>query len=125
VLLLTGWCSTQAPTADIDKAAAQFFQRFNAAQYDLIYSDSAAAFKGQNSKASVQDNLVQMATRGRVQSWTRISMTFTKEKDAQVALPIYTIRQDQSSSDLTLEFIDDEGEWKLLGFAFRPHSSGQ
>ena len=119
------WCSNQAPTTDIDKAAAQFFQRLNAAQYDLIYNDSAEPFKSQNSKASIQDNFVQIIGRGRVQSWVRVSMTFTTEKNAQVARPIYTIKQDQSASELTLEFIDVEGEWKLLGLAYRPHSAGQ
>ena len=125
VLLLTGWCSNEAPTADIDKAAAQFFQRLNAAQYELIYNDSAEAFKSQNSRAAVQDNFVQIIGRGRVQSWDRVSMTFTKENNAQVALPIYTIKQDQSASELTLKFIDVDGEWKLLGLAYRPHGTGQ
>jgi hypothetical protein len=120
-----GWCSSQAPTTDVDKAAAQFFKRLNAAQYDLIYNDGAEQFKSQNSKASVQDDLVQIMGRGRVQSWTRVRMTFTKEKNAQVALPIYTIRQDQSASELTLEFIDVDSEWKLLGFALRPHGPAQ
>jgi len=124
-LVLMGWCSSQAPTTDVDKAAAQFFQRLNAAQYDLIYNDAAEQFKSQNSKASVQDDLVQVMGRGRVQSWTRVSMTFTKEKNAQVALPVYTIRQDQSASELTLKFIDVDSEWKLLGFALRPHGPAQ
>jgi hypothetical protein len=125
IVLLTGWCSSQAPTTDVDKAAAQFFKRLNAAQYDLIYNDAAEQFKSQNSKASVQDDLVQVMGRGRVQSWTRVSMTFTKEKNAQVALPVYTIRQDQSASELTLKFIDVDSEWKLLGFALRPHGPAQ
>jgi len=119
------WCSREAPATDVDKAAAQFFQRLNAAQYDLIYNDASEPFKSQNTKAAVQDNLVQIAGKGRVQSWVRISMTFTTEKNTQVALPIYNVAQEQVTSDFTVEFIDDHGEWKLLGFAVRPHGRPQ
>jgi len=119
------WCSKVAPTTDVDKAAAQFFQRLNAAQYDLIYNDASEPFKSQNTKAAVQDNLVQIVGKGRVQNHVRISMTFSTENNAQVALPIYNVEQEQLTSDFTLKFIDDHGEWKLLGFAVRPHGRPQ
>jgi len=119
------WCSKEAPTTDVDKAAAQFFQRLNAAQYDLIYNDASEPFKSQNTKAAVQDNLVQIVGKGRVQNHVRISMTFSTENNAQVALPIYNVEQEQLTSDFTLKFIDDHGEWKLLGFAVRPHGRPQ
>lgn len=114
--------SHQAPAEDIDKAAALFFQRFNAEQYDTIYDDSASAFKNSQTRQTVTDNLKQIAANGKILAFERMSMTFQGEGKTRMALPVYMTSTDQMKGELTLTFQDESGEWKLFGFAFKVRS---
>ena len=114
--------SHEAPAEDIDKAGALFFQRFNAGQYDMIYDDSAAAFKNNQTRQTVTDNLKQIAENGTILGFERMSMTFQGEGKTRMALPVYMTSTDQMKGELTLTFQDESGEWKLFGFAYKTRS---
>jgi len=121
-LALISGCHHEAPTEDIDKAAAQFFLRLQDAQYDQIYDQADENLKEQKPKAAVVDDLQKLISYGRPQEWHRLSMTLGTEKgDKRVAVPLYTLKTDNIPSEVSLKFIDDDGEWKLLGFAVTPH----
>jgi len=121
-LALISSCHHEAPTEDIDKAAAQFFLRLQDAQYDQIYDQADENLKEQKPKAAVVDDLQKLISYGRPQEWHRLSMTLGTEKgDKRVAVPLYTLKTDNIPSEVSLKFIDDDGEWKLLGFAVTPH----
>ena len=117
--LFVSACHHEAPTADADKAAAQFFERMKEAKYDLIYNDSAAKFKEQNPRPTVMESLRTLAEMGRIAAWTRISMAIEQEGKYQVVKPVYNITTDQQLGEVTLKFIDEDGEWKLLGILVR------
>jgi hypothetical protein len=122
-ILAAAGCSRQAHPEDVDKAASQFFERLREAKYDAIYDDAAESFKSQNARAAVIDNLKQIISYGRPHQWSRLQMAFADEGRAQVALPVYAVQTDQAPSEVALKFIDDGGQWKLLGFAFRPRGT--
>ena len=125
VTLIAG-CTHEAPTEDIDKAAAQFFQRLEAAQYDQIYDHADENLKDQKPRAAVVEDLQKLIAYGRPQEWHRLSMTLGTEKvDKRVAVPVYALRTDNLTSEVSLKFIDADGEWKLLGFAVRSRIGGQ
>ncbi|HKF56970.1 MAG TPA: hypothetical protein VKJ45_16040 [Blastocatellia bacterium] len=121
-LALISGCHHEAPTEDIDKAAAQFFLRLKDAQYDQIYDQADENLKEQKPKAAVVDDLQKLISYGRPQEWHRLSMTLGTEKgDKRVAVPLYTLKTDNIPSEVSLKFIDDDGEWRLLAFAVTPH----
>lgn len=123
--LLVAGCgvfSREAPSEDIDKAAALFFMRLKEAKYDEIYRDSSKHFQEQNTSLTVSENLQQINTMGRVMEHRRLSMTFDKEGENRVALPVYAVIFDHTWAEITLKFVDTKGEWKLLGFAVKPKS---
>ncbi len=123
--LITG-CTHEAPTEDVDKAATQFFLRLQAAKYDEIYDQADENLKDQKPRAAVVDDLQKLITYGRPQAWPRLSMALGTEKgDKRVAVPVYSLKTDNITSEISLKFIDVDGEWKLLGFAVTPHMSGQ
>jgi hypothetical protein len=125
-LMLLAACTHEAPTQDVDKAAAQFFLWLQAAQYDQIYDHADDNLKDQKPRAAVLDELQKLAAYGRPQEWHRLSMTLGTEKgDKRVAVPLYSLKTDNLTSEITLKFIDVDGEWKLLGFAVKPHVGGQ
>jgi hypothetical protein len=125
LMLITG-CHHEAPTDDVDKAAAQFFLRLQAAQYDQIYDNADDHLKDQKPRAAVIDDLQKLAAYGRPQEWHRLSMTLgTESGDKRVAVPLYTVSTENMNLEISLKFIDDDGEWKLLGFAVTPHAGGQ
>ena len=108
-----------APPEDIDKATALFVQRLNAAQYDAIYKDTARKFKDNQTKETILDSLKELTARGKLQEYRRIQMTYQGEGKDRIASPIYGAVFEQARGDLTLNFIDEGGEWKLIGFAFK------
>lgn len=114
--------SHEAPPEDVDKAAALFFQRLGSEQYDAIYNDAATAFKDNQTRQTVTDNLKQMAENGKILEFERISMTFQGEAKSRMALPVYRTSSDRARADITLTFQDESGEWKLFGFAYKPRS---
>ena len=109
----------EAPPEDIDKAAALFVQRLNAAQYDDIYKDAARKFKDNQTKEMILDSLKELTAKGKLQSYQRVQMKYETETKDRIASPLYNVAFEQSRGDLTLNFIDESGEWKLIGFAFK------
>lgn len=117
--ILLGACHSEAPTTDVDKAATQFFQRMQDAKYDLIYDDAATKFKEQNSRATLLESLHALADMGRVGYWTRISMMVEQEGKYRVIKPVYNIKTDHQIGEVTLKFLDEDGEWKFMGILLR------
>ena len=111
--------SHDAPAEDIDKAAALFVQRLNTAEYDAIYKDAAKQFKANRTKETILDSLKELTAKGKLQSYQRVQMKYEPDTKARIASPLYTVAFEQSRGDLTLNFIDESGEWKLVGFVFK------
>ena len=125
MVLLPAGCSLlshEAPTDDIDKAAALFFQRLGNEEFDTIYNDAAKGFKDSQTRQTVTDSLRQMAEQGKILDFQRISMAFQGEGKSRMALPVYRTSSDRARAEITLTFQDESGEWKLFGFAYKPRS---
>ena len=112
----------EAPAEDIDKATALFVQRLNAADYNAIYKDAAKKFKDAQTKETILDSLKELTAKGKLQSFNRIQMKYEGETKDRIASPVYFVAFDQSRGDLTLNFVDESGEWKLIGFNFKLRS---
>jgi hypothetical protein len=111
--------SHDAPPEDIDKAAALFFQRLNAAEYETIYKDTSAKFKENQPKETILESLKELTAKGPVKNYQRVKMTFEGEGKDQRAVPVYSTTFEQSGGEMILYFVDESGEWKLIGFAFK------
>jgi hypothetical protein len=109
----------EAPVEDIDKAAALFVQRLNAAEYDAIYKDAAKKFKENQTKETILNSLKELTAKGKLQEFRRTQMTYEGEGKTRIASPVYSVVFEQTRGDLTLNFADESGEWKLIGFALR------
>jgi hypothetical protein len=46
-------------------------------------------------------------------------MTFEGEGKDMRAVPVYSALFDQGGGEVILYFVDESGEWKLIGFAFK------
>ncbi len=115
-------CSREAPPTDVDKAAALFFERLKGAEYEAIYTDASSQFREQKSKVEIFDNLQQITAIGRIQSYTRLSMFFEGDK-SRIASPNYSVLFDQAAAEMLLNFKDEGGEWKLVGFSLKRRTS--
>jgi hypothetical protein len=125
MVVLPAGCSMlshEAPTDDVDKAAALFFQRFGNEEYDTIYNDAAKGFKDSQTRQTVIDNLKQMMDHGKIVEFQRISMSFQGGGKDRKALPVYRTLSDRAKAEITLTFQDESGEWKLFGFTYKPRS---
>jgi hypothetical protein len=111
--------SHEAPPEDIDKAAALFFQRLNAAAYDTIYKATAEKFKQNKTKEEIVDSLKEITSKGKLQDYQRVKMSFEGEGKDLRAAPTFSALFEQARGELTLYFVDESGEWKLIGFAFK------
>jgi hypothetical protein len=114
--------SHEAPTEDVDKAAALFFQRLSDGEYDTIYNDSSTLFQQSQPREKVVDSLRHFVEQCKVANFERISMSFQGQGKKRMALPVYSVTSDRSRGETTLTFHDQGGEWKLFGFAFRPRA---
>ena len=121
-LIVVGCSPSEAPVHEIDKAAAVFFERVKSAEYDAIYNEASDQFKNQVARATALDNLKQVAAMGRIESFDRLSMRVEGEKKNRIASPVYSVLFDKARADITVNFIDDGGEWKLVGFSVKPRS---
>ena len=111
--------SHDAPLEDIDKAGALFFRRLNAADYETIYKDTAKKFKENQTKEKIIESLNELTAKGQVKDYQRLKMTFEGEGKDMRAVPVYSALFDQGSGEIILYFVDESGEWKLIGFAFK------
>ncbi|HWN97910.1 MAG TPA: hypothetical protein VNS63_01415 [Blastocatellia bacterium] len=114
-------CSWQskAPPEDVDKAAALFYQRLAEADYDAIYKDTAKGFKEKKTRDQIIESLKEIASNGKVLNYARVSMGFEgEEKDPRVAA-VYATNFERRVGNLTLYFVDESGEWRLIGFALK------
>lgn len=109
----------EAPPEDVDKAAAQFFHRLNAADYETIYKDTAAKFKENQTKEKIIESLNELTAKGQVKDYQRVKMTFEGEGKDMRAVPVFSTLFDQGKGEVILYFVDESGEWKLIGFAFK------
>jgi hypothetical protein len=114
--------SHEAPPEDIDKAGALFFQRLNAAEYETIYKDTAKKFKENKTKETIIESLKELTAKGRLQDYRRGKMTFEGEGKTHMASPVFLVTFEQARGELTLNFVDESGEWKLIGFAYKQHA---
>jgi hypothetical protein len=112
-------CSREAPLEDVDKAGALFFQRLNDAEYDTIYKDAATQFKKNQQRETVVESLKELTAKGRLQEFRRINTSFTDQNKDRIATPVFGTTFEQSRGEITLSFIDEGGEWKLIAFAFK------
>ncbi|HXU08370.1 MAG TPA: hypothetical protein VN743_05185 [Blastocatellia bacterium] len=115
--------SHEAPTEDADKAAGLFFQRLNNNEYDKIYDDAAKRFRTNKPRQVVTDSLKELTANGKVRDFERISMPIQGEGKDRMVLPVYKTLFESVSGDIYLTFLDEGGEWKLFGFAFKPKRS--
>jgi hypothetical protein len=117
-LAACAWYS-EAPLEDVDKAAALFYQRLAEADYDAIYKDTAKGFKEKKTRAEIIESLTELAANGKVQEYVRISGGAEGEgKNARI-FAVYATRFEKRSGNLTLYFVDESGEWRLIGFALK------
>jgi hypothetical protein len=118
--LLAG-CSlrTEAPLEDVDKAAGLFFQRLTDADYEAIYKDTAAAFKQKKTHDEIISSLKELTENGKVVQYARVSTSFQGEGKDKILGAVYATTFERSGGNLTLYFIDESGEWRLIGFAWK------
>ncbi|HXU37741.1 MAG TPA: hypothetical protein VN937_15370 [Blastocatellia bacterium] len=123
VALAIGGCSVlshKAPTEDVDKAAGLFFQRLDNQDFNAIYDDCSKRFKTNKPKQTILENLGQLASNGKTLDFQRTGMPVEGQGNDRVVSPVYKVIFEQMSGEVTLNFQDESGEWKLLGFAFKP-----
>lgn len=115
--------SHEAPTEDADKAAALFFQRLNENQYDAIYDDAAKRFRANKPRQVVTESLKELTALGKAVDFQRTSMPIQGEGKDRMVLPVYKTMFETQAGEIYLTFLDEGGEWKLFGFAFKPRKS--
>jgi hypothetical protein len=115
--------SHEAPTEDADKAAALFFQRLNNGEYDAIYDDAAKRFRANKTRQVMTESLKELTANGKALDFQRISMPIQGEGEDRMVLPVYQTMFETLAGEFHLIFLDEGGEWKLFGFAFKPKRS--
>lgn len=118
LLAACAWYS-EAPLEDVDKAAALFYQRLAEADYDAIYKDTAKGFKEKKTRAEIVESLTQLSTNGKVEHFARISGGAEGEGQNTRIFAVYATRFEQRAGNLTLNFVDENGEWRLIGFSLK------
>jgi hypothetical protein len=113
--------SHDAPTEDVDKAATLFFQRLDKQDFNAIYDDCSKRFQKNKPKQTILESLAQLAANGKTVDFQRSSMPIEGQGSDRVVSPTYKVVFEQMSGEVTLNFQDESGEWKLLGFLFKPH----
>ena len=113
--------SHQAPTEDVDKATGLFFQRLDHQDFNKIYDDCSKRFKTNKPRQTVVQSLAELAVNGKVEGrFQRSSMPIDDQGKERVVSPVYQVLFEQMPGEITLNVQDEGGEWKLLGFAFKP-----
>ena len=119
--LLTGCSlrSSEAPPEDLDKAAGLFFQRLNEADYEAIYEDASKRFKEKKTHEEIVSSLKELTANGKATQFARISTTFEGEGKDRVVGAVYGTIFEKHGGNLTLYFVDQGGEWRLIGFLLK------
>jgi hypothetical protein len=119
--LLTGCSlrSSEAPLEDVDKAAGLFFQRLADADYEAIYEDAAKRFKEKKTHDEIVSSLKELTANGKVTHFARISTTFEGEGKDQIVGAVYSTTFEKHGGNLTLYFVEQSGEWRLIGFLLK------
>jgi hypothetical protein len=113
LLLFTVACHEHtAPVEDVQKATALFVQRLNAQEFEKIYDGAAKALKDLGRDKVITD-LKTVAAKGEIQDYTLVSMPLPEQDKKRLANPVYVL---QGGGRLKLSFVDEDGEWKLVGF---------
>lgn len=113
--------SHEAPPEDVDKATELFIQRLDRSDFDAIYNDLSDRFKKNKSRETVTESLKGLAAYGKVVSYDRVAMNFQGEGKDRMLRPVYATNFEQAAGDLTLTFLDQSGEWRLIAFEFKRH----
>ena len=106
----------EAPYEDVDKATALFFQRLGAEQYDEIYDDASRYYKEANTRPVMLENLKKVKALGNHATPARVQMIFDTYKGHRVAEPVYGVLFERARTFITIRYIDEGGEWKVMGF---------
>ncbi|HJQ69714.1 MAG TPA: hypothetical protein VKA70_12115 [Blastocatellia bacterium] len=122
-LTAAGCWASEAPTQDVDKAAAVFFERVKSAEYDTVYNEASEEFKKNVARATAIDNLKQITAMGRIQSFERLSFRLEGEEKNRLVSPVYSVLFDRARADITVRFKDEGGEWKLIAFEVKPRAT--
>lgn len=119
--LLTG-CSlrgSEPPPEDVDKAAGLFFQRLNEADYEAIYEDAARRFKEKKTHEEIVSSLKELTENGKVVHFARSSTTIEGEGKDRIVGAVYGTTFEKHGGNLTLYFVNQGGEWRLIGFMMK------
>lgn len=120
---LLGGCSlvfhSEAPLEDVEKASALFFQRLQEADYETIYKDCARQFKQNKTRDEIIDSLKSFNSYGKFLGYQRISAGYDGDPKDKLVAAVYAISFEQSRGSVTLYFVDESGEWKFIGFAWK------
>jgi hypothetical protein len=119
-LILIGCSASEAPPQDVDKAAAVFFERVKSAEYDAVYDEASEDFKKNVARATAIDSMKEIAAMGRIQSFDRLTFKIEGEEKNRIASPVYSVLFDRARADITVNFKDEGGKWKLVGFSVKP-----
>ncbi|HET8677219.1 MAG TPA: hypothetical protein VFO63_15590 [Blastocatellia bacterium] len=119
-LILIGCSASEAPPQDVDKAAAVFFERVKSAEYDAVYNEASEDFKKNVARATAIDSMKEVAAMGRIQSFDRLTFNIQGEEKNRIASPVYSVLFDRARADITVNFKDEGGKWKLVGFSVKP-----
>ncbi|MEK6302885.1 MAG: hypothetical protein AABO41_19415 [Acidobacteriota bacterium] len=111
--------SSEAPLEDVDKAAGLFFQRLAEADYETIYKDTAKRFKEKKTHDEIVGSLKELGEYGKVLQHARISTGFEGEGKDLIVGAVYGTTFERRGGNLTLYFVDEGGEWRLIGFAMK------
>ena len=113
----------EAPPEDAEKAGAQFFERLQGAQYEVIYNDASDILQKEKARVSVVEDLKKVTALGRIHEYRRRGANFSKEGDKSFAVVNYNVTFEQTRGEAILQFIDVGGEWKLSGYSFGTRGS--
>lgn len=109
----------EAPLEDVDKAAGLFFQRLTEADYETIYKDTAQRFKEKKTHDEIVGSLKELGDYGKVMHYGRNSTSFEGEGKDRIVAAVYGTTFERRGGNLTLYFVDEGGEWRLVGFAMK------
>ncbi len=118
LLALTGFtaCKGEAPPTEAYVEGDKFIERLKKAEYDIIYNDASDLLKEKLTRTAAIDEMKKITAVGKIQDYKRTRMTVGIENGRSFASPVYGVAFEKSNGQLTLQFVDTGGSWKLSGF---------